>query len=290
LISRSGFLSFAAFEKVFGLLSETLCNMVISGWGEPLLNPETTKMVKHASENTVPSFLNSNGTIIQDRVDEILDSRLTLINIVLDGAVSKSCHEYNQRYTFTKVVQGVEKLRKKKDKGNYDYPIILGQFIIDEDTVDELEYLENWAFSIGVERVKFKRIHHTMPGEKKREEIFSEHDFTAMMQNRELNPTEKLNWSQNDCSHPWGSIFLSCTREIGICSWDPYLLLNLSYEGDFATVWKNDLIKKVRRWHSGREANIGEPCSKCNRLPGYIMPITSNFCDTFRQNGKFNSH
>jgi sulfatase maturation enzyme AslB (radical SAM superfamily) len=275
LINRSGFLSFETFENVFNLLHETLTNIVISGWGEPLLNRQTTKMIEHASKNAVPTFMNTNGTIVHERVEEILDSQLTLINISLDGAASQSYHLYNEKYPFTKVVKGVESLREKKDKGNYIYPFILGHIIVTEETVDELEYLQNWALNIGVERVRFKRRHNTMPGKKKREKIFSGPDFTnftKVINNKKVNSSEKLNWSQKDCSHPWDAIYLSCTGEMGICSWDPDLLLNLNHKDDFMATWNGNFIKKVRRWHSGKEADIGQPCSQCNRLPGYLRP------------------
>jgi len=271
LVKRSQDLGFGTFKKVFIPLSETLANIVISGFGEPLLNPETSKMVELATRHGVSTCMNSNGTVLEERAEEILEAQLTLIKVSLDGAMSTSCHLYNAEYPFEKVIAGVEALRGKKERGGYDYPIIVGQFVVSEGTVSEMAKLEEWARGIGVERVIFKRLHHTMPGEQDRQRLFSEHDFGQILASNKVNTSEKLTWSQSDCSHPWDSFFLSCTGEIGLCSFDPYLVLKLDPgEGDYVTMWNCERLKRVRRWHSPARTEIGEPCSKCNRLPGYL--------------------
>jgi len=215
--------------------------------------------------------MNSNGTFLLERVGEILDSRLTLLNVSLDGAVSKSCHSYGEDHPFSEVVRGVRQLRAEKEKRNCSYPKIRGQFIVTIDTVDEVEALKAWALGIGAEDVNFKRQHQTMPGEKERSEVYSGTDPMAIVSTGKVVSAEKLNWSPVDCSHPWDSIFLSCTGEVGICSFDPYLSVKgLKGGQDLASLWNGDAIKRVRRWHSGADAQIQPPCSKCNRLPGYL--------------------
>jgi wyosine [tRNA(Phe)-imidazoG37] synthetase (radical SAM superfamily) len=273
LVPRNHDLGYETFERIFTPLSETLANIMISGFGEPLLNPETSSMVALATRHGVPVSMNTNGTFLEERADEILDAQLTLIKVSLDGAVSESCHQYSAEHPFEKVVAGVEALRRKKETGGYDYPIIVGQFVVSEGTVHEMGRLEEWARGIGVERVKFKRLHHTMPGEQERQALFEEHDFARILASNRVDTSEKLTWSQSDCSHPWDSFFLSCTGEIGLCSFDPYLVIKLDPgEGDFVTMWNCERLARVRKWHSPGRIEIGEPCSKCNRMPGYLRP------------------
>lgn len=273
LIERTGLLSLGAFTRVFDPLCETLSNIIISGFGEPLLNPDVARMIDLAGKHGISTIMNSNGTAILERVGEILDSRLTRINISLDGAVSKSCHRYTEENPFSRVVRGVERLRAEKEKRNYEYPGIRGQFIVTIETVDEVEALRNWALGIGVEEVNFKRQHQIMPGEKNREEIFSETDPMEIVNTGKVVSAEWLNWSPSDCTHPWDSLFLSCTGELGICSFDPYLSVKgLDHGSDFAALWNDDVMGRVRRWHAGENTKVEEPCSKCNRLPGYLVP------------------
>jgi radical SAM protein with 4Fe4S-binding SPASM domain len=238
-----------------------------------LLNDETPKMIKLASKNAVAVFLNTNGTVLKEKAVAVVDSQPVVINISLDGAVSKSTHLYNSKYTFDDVARGVESLSNQKVKMGFNYPQIHGQFILTDETVDEIESLKKWAKNIGVEYTKFKRQHSTMPGELEREKFFSKPDFEQLTKHKKLKSSENLDFSPKECSHPWDSIFLSCEGNIGICSFDPQQILTLGHNTeDFSTLWNSDLAKQVRKWHSGNCNEIGEPCSKCNRLPGYLLP------------------
>jgi MoaA/NifB/PqqE/SkfB family radical SAM enzyme len=273
-IARRGLLSLQAFLDALQPLQETLCNIIISGFGEPLLNPLTPQMISHASQNGISTFMNTNGTVLAQHAAALLDARLSLINISLDGAVSRSVHAYSTEHAFDDVVTGVQTLRQKKEKGRYAQPIIWGQFIVSEETIDETKRLEEWALDIGIERVKFKRMHHTMPGAVRREELFAGKDLTRISRGTNLRSTEKLGWSATDCSHPWDSLFISCLGEFGLCSFDPHQVMTLGRPQDgFTALWNSEKLRQVRRWHAGKTAEIGEPCSRCNRLPGYFMPV-----------------
>ena len=230
-------------------------------------------MIDLAAKHGIATLMNTNGTALLERADAILESRLTRINISMDGAVSRSCHRYTEENPFSRVVQGVERLRTKKEKGKYTYPRIRGQFIVTVETVDEVEGLKNWALAIGVEEVNFKRRHEIMPGEKEREEILAATDPMDIVNTGKVISEERLQWAPSDCTHPWDSLFLSCTGEVGICSFDPYLSVRgLDHGSDFAALWNGDAMTRVRQWHAGGNTKVQAPCSKCNRLPGYLVP------------------
>jgi radical SAM protein with 4Fe4S-binding SPASM domain len=271
IIKRKGFLVFDSFEKILKTLSKTLTSIVISGFGEPLLNKDTTRMVALASKHSIATFMNTNGTVLLDHIEKILDARLTKINISLDGAITKRIHKYNEKSPFSNVVQAVKFLREKKDKGNYQSPIIQGQFIISDETVDEMENLKKWALELGVEKVNFKRKHPTMPDELERKKILTQYNIMKIIEQEKVDTEENLNWSQKDCTHPWDSFFLSCNGEISVCSFDPYLSNKFgNVNDDFNSIWNNEKIRMIRKWHSGKDAIMHKPCSKCNRLPGYL--------------------
>ena len=273
IIERTGFLLFESFERVFTPLSATLTTVVFSGFGEPLLSPDTTRMIALASQNSVATLLNSNGTVLEDRVDAILASRLTRINISLDGAVSESVHQYDEHWPFSKVLDGVRALCEQKHRGRHQYPFIIGQFIISDETCEEVSDLRQLALDIGIEEIRFKRMHPTMPGEMCREKLLSAYPLAEALRNKKVKSAEKLDWSQRECMHPWGSIFLSCTGQIGVCSFDPHLSHKLGdCNDDFPTLWNNTKLRAIRKWRKGNTKGTMEPCSSCNRLPGYLVP------------------
>jgi MoaA/NifB/PqqE/SkfB family radical SAM enzyme len=272
VIGRNELLPYEIFESVFISVSDVLVNVIFSGWGEPLLNPATHNMIKLVTSRGVSSFMNTNGTLLEENAGRLLDTDLSLVKISLDGATSRSVHLYNEKFTFAKVVKGAEQLCELKANGGYDNPVIVGQFVISEETAGEMEELEKWALSLGVDQVKFRRMHHTMPGQKDREDLYADHDFSEILQNSDVTTSEDLSWTHVDCSNPWDSFFLSSTGKIGLCSFDPYLQgeLSCAKEHNIATIWNTDYLQVVRRWHSPEGAFVGNPCKMCNRLPGQL--------------------
>jgi sulfatase maturation enzyme AslB (radical SAM superfamily) len=271
LIQRNGLLPFDTFARVFDKLSNTLANIMVSGWGEPLLNPETTKMIRLATSNGVSVFMNSNGTLLLENVEKILDSGLTAICVALDGAMSHATHAYDAELRFERVVRGVEQLRAAKDRGGLSYPHIQGVFIVTEDTIAEIEKLASWASRLGIERVKFKRKMGTMPGQMKRDQLISAQETLNISAYPSIRSEEKLTFSVTDCSHPWSSLYLDCLGHLGICSWDPHRIIDLGEPGeDLISIWNGAQIRTVRRWHSGKDLSVGDPCLTCNRVPGYL--------------------
>jgi pyruvate-formate lyase-activating enzyme len=271
LIRRTGHLSLESFRRAIEPTWDGLCNLVLSGFGEPLLNPATPAMIALATKHGVSTVMNSNGLSLAEHATALLDSGLTVINLSLDGAVSRSCHRYSTAHPFSRVIKGVEVLRKAKDRGECRYPIILGQFVVTEETIEEMPTLQDWAHCLGVEQVRFKRMHHTMPGERRRGLLFSECDLERLGRRPGVDSSEKLGWSPVACSHPWDSLFLSCTGELGLCSFDAHQSLRLDHSaGDIEATWNGDALRRVRRAHRGRTEDMGEPCARCNRLPGYF--------------------
>ena len=272
LIHRNEFLAFESFEKTFLPISYVLLNVIFSGWGEPLLNPATPEMIRSVSSNGVSSYLNTNGTLLAENASKLLDANLSIIKISLDGATSKSVHLYNDKFTFQKTVKGTEQLCELKAKGHYKHPIIIGQFVISEETASEMESLEKWALSLGVDQVKFRRMHHTMPGQRNRQDLYATHDFEEILKNENMITSENLSWTHVDCSNPWDSFFLSSSGKIGLCSFDPYLQGQLSHAGEQAIseIWNADYLQTVRMWHSAAGNFVGNPCKTCNRLPGQL--------------------
>lgn len=274
-IKRTGLLPYRVFEEVFAQIGETLCNVFISGFGEPLMNDETPRMIALASQYSVSTVMNTNGTFLLKHREALLDARLTLINIALDGVTTDSYHQYNAKATFESVVRGVEQLRKRKDQRGLRYPIIEGQFLIGEDSLQEINKLKTWAEGIGIERVKFKRPYLTMPGEEDRPAVETVSEYLKLLGLDNVTSTEQIGWTPADCVLPWDNILLSCTGQIGICCYDPHLRLRLNEPEesvDIIKLWNGDTTRKVRRWLSGRETKPVNPCARCNRMPGYLIP------------------
>jgi sulfatase maturation enzyme AslB (radical SAM superfamily) len=274
-IKRTGFLSYRVFRDVFTQVGETLCNVFISGFGEPLMNDELPRMIQLASQYSVSTLMNTNGTLLAKHAEALLDARLTLINIALDGIMTDSYHQYNPGAPFESVIKGVKQLCREKARRGLQYPVIEGQIIIREDTVKESNRIKTWAEGIGIEKVKFKRPYLSIPGDEERPVVESVSEYLKFIGPDNFTSTEKIEWSPADCTKPWDNLLLSCTGQIGICCYDPHLRLKLNKPNgpvNIAKLWNGDLIQNVRNWLSGDGLEAVNPCSRCNRMPGYLIP------------------
>ena len=228
-------------------------------------------MISHAIANGIPVILNTNGVLVGRHAKKLVESGVTTINVSLDGAVSRNTHLYTEKASFEEVIRGVKMLRTVRDSRKARFPVIHGQFLVDGETVDEIDVLRSWGFGLGADHVKFKRRHDTMPGQVERSEWHKPEMLASIHSHVMVQPTEQLNFSARVCAHPWESVFLACTGELGICSWDPELHMNLGrMPENFDTVWNGSAVRMLRQWHSDRTDAIGEPCRRCNRLPGYL--------------------
>ena len=229
-------------------------------------------MIKLATTSGVSVFMNTNGTLLLEKVEEILDSGLTIICVALDGAMSHPTHLYNENHDFDSVIRGIEQFRESKERGKYVYPYVHGIFMVTEDTVAEVDFLADWASRLGIERIKFKRKMNSMPGQIARKKITSPKEFSKITTHPSIRSEEHLCFAASDCSHPWESLFLDCRGRLGICSWDPHRLIDMGeVTGELNSIWNGEQIRTLRRWHSGQDVSVGEPCLTCNRIPGYLV-------------------
>lgn len=275
-IERSGQLPYARFREVFEPLGPTLCNVFVSGFGEPLMNEATPRMIALASRYSVASVLNTNGTLLLDRVDALLDSGLCRINVALDGRLERSYHTYRSEEHFARVVRGVERLAAEKARRGLVRPEIEGQFLMSASCDEDPRELERWARSLGVERTKFKRPYTTIAGEGRRP-MRSIEEYGLAVRLGELSSTEASCWTPAQCSSPWDTLLLTCDGELGICTYDPQLRLALTDGAsagapvDVLSVWSGARARQIRRWLVGRGEDGHSPCSLCNRMPGYLF-------------------
>ena len=270
-IKRSGFLEWEDFHRTFTALSPYLCNVIFSGWGEPLLNPRVFGMISTVASYMIPSAMNTNGILVGENAAELVSCGLDIINISLDGAVSKTTHSYADGRIFDRVVDGFVKLRKTRENLGASRPEIHGQFILDEETVDEIAGLKEWAFQIGADHIKFKRRHEIMPGQTIRSDQRPADELCRIDTNGFVESSENRSFSAHVCAHPWESVFLASTGKLGICSWDSHHKIDLGVmPEDFDKIWNGKTVQTIRYWHSQKSADAGEPCRTCNRLPGYL--------------------
>lgn len=273
LIARRGVLPLTTFKRVLDDLAGPLAGIVFSGWGEPLLNPETPAMIRAAADAGVAGSLNTNGTHLERQAEALLESGLTRLTVALDGVAHSGCHRYTEERPFAAVADGLAAVRRRKDALGVELPRLVGLFVIDEADVADLDRLRRWALAAGAEEVQFKRMHAVMPGERRHRRLPEGDALSLAAAARGAASSERRAWTPQRCAHPWESLFLAATGDVAVCSFDPHLRARLGTAAEgIGGLWNGEALRALRRSHTPGGPPLAEPCASCNRLPGYFSP------------------
>jgi len=110
-------MSIEEFKHILAQLKEIGVNHIDFDFcGEPLLNKDTLKMVKLAHDSGIKTFFSTNGTFIDQYVDDIIKSGLDEILIDLDAVESKSYLKLRVGGDFERVKNNIKLLCDKKNQ------------------------------------------------------------------------------------------------------------------------------------------------------------------------------
>ena len=138
-------LSFDTFKKIID--SGKFRYEGLHGWGEPLLNSQLSEMVKYAESKGISTNLTTNGTLLEENIDNILSSGLREIAFGIYDAE-----------LFSKVTPQIAKLIQEKKKRNSKRPKTYLDITIYGDNIDQIPELVKLAPELGIDAVILHRL------------------------------------------------------------------------------------------------------------------------------------
>ncbi len=139
-------------ESCGGVLKSVTLNMQ----GDALMHPRIFKLVKMCEDAGANTHMFTNGMLLDRRMDELFESRLSAIVIALDGYDAESYSRYRKNGDFDQVVANVRKLVAEKRRLGSDRPVIEVQTVMfSYNEPKEKEILE-FLNELGADRVALK--------------------------------------------------------------------------------------------------------------------------------------
>ena len=136
---------YASYEMISKTLEniKALGNPPIYMWGgEPFLHTDIAKIIKKIHDLGLFSIINTNGTLLFNCVDKIIECMPDMIIISIDGTEAVHDKVRNQKGAYQRIIEGIKKLNSiKKTK-----PLIAINCVITEDNykiLPEIEQLRN---------------------------------------------------------------------------------------------------------------------------------------------------
>lgn len=165
---HSGFMSFDNFKKI--LDSYNFKEVALHGWGEPLLNPEIWQMIEYAKDKGIRTSLTTNGTLVGNNIDRILNSGLDDI-----------AFGFYDRNILMRSTENVKRLIKEKKKRESAMRTFFDITIYKNNMNDVLEVIRK-AYEIGADAALLHRLFNIHDvnsdfktlSKKKEEELFAQ--------------------------------------------------------------------------------------------------------------------
>ncbi len=136
------YLSFDSIKKVIEAISGFSRPTVYLWGGEPFLHPQLWEIIAFVKSKNMFSIVNSNGILIEENIKNILDSRLDMLIVSIDGILPVHDRIRGKNGTFQKIVNGLINLKKQKKHR----PLIVLNCVINEynyEMLDEISEIKN---------------------------------------------------------------------------------------------------------------------------------------------------
>lgn len=147
LESNMGFMPFDNFKGIVD--SYNFREVALHGWGEPLLNREIFRMIEYAKKRGVRTSLTTNGTLVGDNIDNILNSGLDDIAFGF----------YDMNILMKSRDNVIELIREKKEEKSTLRTFF--DITLYKDNVDEVFEVIRKANEIGADAAVLHRLFNT---------------------------------------------------------------------------------------------------------------------------------
>ncbi|MCK5878670.1 MAG: radical SAM protein [Holophagae bacterium] len=226
-------LPFDTFRKFVDEAGDTLLYIILWSWGEPILNPDLSKMVRYAADRNILTVTSTNlNRLTETQAEELIHSGLTALVIAVDGITAESYAAQRQGGNLERVLNNIRVLVAAKWANNGVGPILNLRMVVSRENEDEVEGFRELALNLGVDMVSYKA-------------FSTRQDGTADPENdRRFAPTrDKFRWYRYArgfradtksgkywCRFPWTKPTLFPDGEIISCEFD------LHYQHPFGNI------------------------------------------------------
>jgi len=132
---------------------------VLHGIGEPLINKDLPKMIRHLKDRDVYVLFNSNGTMLYDHIQrQLLSSGLDEYRISLDAADAKTFEKVRGLPRFDLIVNNTRDFVALKKKLGMEHPKISLWLVGLRETLDQLPAFVRLAHDMEVGEVYLQRL------------------------------------------------------------------------------------------------------------------------------------
>ena len=256
---KYGRMSIENFKKIVDEVGSYLFKINLYGFGEPLLFPETLRMVEYATQKNIGVGISSNMNIDKPNLaGDIINSGLEVLIFSCHGISQETYNKFMNKGNFELALNNIKALIKERRNKGSRTPLIDWQFCVTKFNQDEIKQALDIKREFGIDQIRF--IRPDIP-----EDADAEW-FSDLFPKRSLALNNFIG-----CSWPYRSAYINYDGGLLPCCRDTRRLSNdfgNVIEESFSTIWNNEKYKSSRRLIANPKEKIGCEimCTKCPAL------------------------
>lgn len=270
-----GRMEMRTFTRLIEEVGPYLYTLILTNWGEPMLHPRLSEMIRFAKRyNIYVGFSSNFHFLTEDLARNLIRSGLDEIAVSLDGVTAETYRHYRVGGDFDRVLNNVRLFLQVRKQEGGSIPAFRWQFLVHRFNEHEMEAAKRLADELGVDSIMFIPIYLDIDG------LFTrlpkeryERDKDWLPRNPEFNmydaETGRLKDVPEVCPHLWESATVNWDGTVSPCCavTDPADDFGSVERGSFASVWNNHVYRDARSLMAGRRqpSNTRFVCRFCKQ-------------------------
>ena len=231
-------------------------------YGEPLLNPDIFEQIRIAKTKINYVAITTNATLLNsENATRFIDSDIDEVRFSVDG-ISKEVYEHvrqSSKYTFESVMDNVKNFIELKRKRGLSKPKISINFVIMEETGDQIETARQYWINLGVDDVLFTPVLYWWESQ--------DSEFNTL--ERSVDKQGSLSRREFPCKWLWHRLAITWDGLVVPCCYDynNKMVLGDLKKQSFKEIWNGKAYQDLRKAElAGR--NNSDLCKDCNTTTG----------------------
>jgi len=148
-------------EIVDNALSSGVKRLVLTGWGEPTVNPHVLEMIGYAKSKDLAVALNTNGARLAEIAEDLVRMGVDELYVSIDAVDVELYEEIRRLGSLSAVSRGLELLLELKRRADSRRPVVKAIFTITKLNLSDLPKLLDYAVETNITEVYLSLyIHH----------------------------------------------------------------------------------------------------------------------------------
>lgn len=235
--------------------------------GEPLLNKDLFKMVKHAEEKGVEVLVSTNTTLFnKSKIKELFDSGLSYLIVCLEGATKETHEQYRRGSNFEQIKESIREICQTRKQKRVKKPYIMLQSLVMKQNEHEIDKMIKLAKDLGVDKIDFKTLSlGSFVDLNKKIQLAKENLPKNTKYSRFIFKNNVLKWKSKPriCSWMRQSAIL-WNGDVAMCCFDvndKLVVGNIFKDGGFKKILRGKKYRKYRKMAIQRKLKF---CQNCN--------------------------